>query len=128
MFKSECKAERYLNYGISRRERSIVAQLRCGILPIRIEVGRYKGEKESERICTLCKRKEIENELHFLLHCDNYISERTGLFSKMLEIDCNFTQLNDADKIFTMMHSMSKTTCKYINECFEKRKNVLYKS
>ena len=53
-----------------------MAQLRCGGLPIRIETGRFtnirdpntgklKKMKSTERICQLCTKNEIENEIHF---------------------------------------------------------------
>ncbi len=43
-FKSELKQEKYLKMNLSRTERSYLAQLRCGVLPIRIETGRFKGK------------------------------------------------------------------------------------
>ena len=60
-----------------------MAQLRCGILPNRIETGRFtnicdpitgklKKMKSTERICQLCTKNEIENEIHFFM-CLSYI-------------------------------------------------------
>ena len=46
-----------------------MAQLRCGILPLRIETGRFVGESPDERLCKLCNGPAIEDEKHFLLNC-----------------------------------------------------------
>ena len=46
-----------------------MAQLRCGILPLRIETGRYVGESPDERLCKLCNGPAIEDEKHVLLNC-----------------------------------------------------------
>ncbi len=36
---------------MSRQQRSYLAQLRCGILPLHIEMGRWYGVKAGDRIC-----------------------------------------------------------------------------
>lgn len=41
--KTNFKTENYLEMNISKSQRFILAQFRCGILPIRIETGRYEG-------------------------------------------------------------------------------------
>ena len=49
-----------------------MAQFRCGILPLRLETGRFVGEPEYQQICKMCDSGEVENELHFLLECQFY--------------------------------------------------------
>ena len=48
--------------------------VRCGILPLRIEIGRYACNyiSENERLCLFCNCNEVENEIHFLFYCDHY--------------------------------------------------------
>ena len=41
----------------------------CGVAPIRLEIGRYDGLAEENRICLQCTSKEIENEKHVILNC-----------------------------------------------------------
>ena len=45
--------ELYVKVNINACERSVLAQLRMGILPIRIEIGRLTNLKQSERICQI---------------------------------------------------------------------------
>ena len=48
-------------------QRSILAQLRCGILPLRIEMDRYEEKAEAERLCKFCGNNSVESEAHFLI-------------------------------------------------------------
>jgi hypothetical protein len=66
-FKNECKPEKYLSMGLTRRQRSLYAQCRLGVLPLRLETGRFRGEKEENRICVLCNSGDIENEMHLFI-------------------------------------------------------------
>lgn len=56
----QTEAENYLEMHISKSLRSMIAQFRYGILPIRIKTGRYKREPLDKRICNLCLLKEID--------------------------------------------------------------------
>ena len=72
--------------------RSILAQFRCGILPLQIETGRYHGE---DRLCKLRSNNCVEDKIHFLLHCSLYTDFRTKLFDSTA---CNFMpQSSDRD-------------------------------
>lgn len=56
----QTEAENYLEMHISKSLRSMIAQFRYGILPIRIKTGRYKREPLDKRICNFCLLKEID--------------------------------------------------------------------
>ena len=45
LFKSEPSPEVYVKSFMNRFQRSTFAKFRCGILPIQIEVGRFRGQK-----------------------------------------------------------------------------------
>ncbi len=59
-------------YNLPKSQRSLCAQIRCGILPFHIETGRYRGVAEDDRICEYCVLNEVENEIHFILYCPLY--------------------------------------------------------
>ena len=52
--KSSFSTESYLELNLKCSERSVIAQFRCSILPLRLETGRFVGEPEYQRICKLC--------------------------------------------------------------------------
>ena len=67
IFKQTFGQEAYLCSNISKIERSHLAQFRFGILPLKIETGRFIGQALPERTCNLCQLNAIENEIHFLI-------------------------------------------------------------
>ena len=50
---------------------------------IRIETGRYIKLPYSDRVCQQCNSGEVENEYHFLMECEKFLSLRKKLFSKL---------------------------------------------
>ena len=81
-FKNSYAVEKYVLINLNRHERSILSQCRCGILPLRIETGRYIGEKPEERVCKICKNGQTEDEVHFLFNCEQYRNLRNDLAIK----------------------------------------------
>ena len=74
------------------------AKFRCGVAPIRIETGRYDNTRENDRICPICNCN-IENETHVILYCHMYKDLWDVLFAKACEVDANFNNFNDSDKM-----------------------------
>lgn len=68
---------------LTKRHRSLISQIKCGILPLRIESGRYNREALEVRICQLCDANQVESEFHFLFDCEHYVNERQELTSKV---------------------------------------------
>ena len=64
-FKTNFYTEKYVQKYTCKRERSLLAQLCVGILPLEIKTGRYRGIAIEERLCQFCKSL-VENEVHFL--------------------------------------------------------------
>ena len=52
--KQEFGPEKYLLLNIDKYKKSLLSQLRYGILPLRLETGRFYNEKQEERVCTMC--------------------------------------------------------------------------
>ena len=68
-FKHSFKTEDYLTMNLKRNERLVIAQFRCGVLPLRIETGRFTGEQVNDSLCRFCELNLVEEEKHFLLVC-----------------------------------------------------------
>ena len=62
----------YITSKLSKKERSLIYQLRTGTLPIEQELGRRKGLPVSERKCQVCETGEVEDEMHILFYCISY--------------------------------------------------------
>ena len=101
-FKNIRKAEDYVTSGFPRYNRSLMAQLRSGTLPLAIEVGRYRGLAVEDRICTVCNLNITESELHFILECPAYT--RSSMDDILLQYDTINMTANDKLKILMNHH------------------------
>ena len=54
LFKRNIETEKYLMANLSRHERSLIAKLRTGMLPLAIETGRFRKIPPEDRLCILC--------------------------------------------------------------------------
>ena len=58
---------------------NMIARLRGGLLPIRVNEGRWNREKFEERICPICNEDTVENESHVLYECVVWRDQRLAL-------------------------------------------------
>ncbi len=70
VLKCDYGVEKYLLLNIDKYEKSLLSQLRYGIIPLRVETGRYVNETREERVCTLCTTNTVESVEHFLFECE----------------------------------------------------------
>ena len=68
---------------ISSKQRVVISKLRSGTLPIAIETGRFRKTPLPERLCGQCNNQSIEDEKHFLLHCNAYLLEDKECWLKL---------------------------------------------
>jgi len=71
-FKSNYEMEPYINLVSNKFERSLIAKLRCGILQLNVELGRFNQTKLEDRLCKICKEGFVEDEIHFVCVCSKY--------------------------------------------------------
>ena len=72
----------YVTARLSRKQRSLLAKLRSGTLPLALETGRYTQTPVNQRLCRSCNTNAIETELHFLFECDRYNDIRTRFLNR----------------------------------------------
>ena len=125
-FKRDKGTELYVRYNLSSIERSYMAQLRLGILPIAVETGRYRGIPINERLCELCNRDCIEDENHILFTCPIYDRLRSAWLE---DLDINAEEINNFDKeplFIKMFQEKPRQTAKYIINIMNCRRNILF--
>lgn len=123
-FKQNAQLEPYITMNITKQERSLMAQFRCGILPLRVETGRYRNEPLHERYCVLCKSNSIEDEKHFIFQCKFYENNRISFFHN-LNLDKN---LDETVNLNIILEKNQRQTAKYLNLIYSVRQSYLYKS
>ena len=119
--------ENYITYNIKRYHRSLLAKIRIGILPINIELGRYKRTPVENRTCPRCQ-ENIEDEMHFLIKCPLYKELRQKLFETLeTKINTTATDLPDEDLFYVLLNvdKMMKPTAQYIESALKSRNSYI---
>ena len=128
IFKTELETELYVKYHLPRRQRSLLAQFRLGILPLRIETGRYDNTPIENRLCTMCDMNVVENEFHFVIECTRYRDYRNELYNRASFVINDLENMTSADKFSCICKFAQKYLSQFIVKSHERRKNVLYDS
>ena len=102
------KFETYLQCVESTYERQLLARFRMGVLPLRIETGRYelcgfggtkKGLPVEFRVCRCCDLCKVEDEIHFLLECPTFEQPRRELIKISLHSIPGFGSLKEGGDV-----------------------------
>ena len=113
--------DNYVTINLAPSERSFIAQMRFGILPLAIETGRFSRTPVENRTCSFCTNC-TEDELHFLFVCPHYQRERSLFFQ-------DFQELISPNKILTLENPCNhapRQLAKFIKICFQSRKRSIY--
>ena len=136
-FKKFHEMPAYLKRTLSFAQRKIMAKLRLGCLPIRLETGRYSRPRllENERICQVCYQSnvtsnpyigEVEHEVHFLFNCNRYEDLRK-LWLEKLTLTPDFCLLNVFQKLDIVLNHPEnvKITAQYLINAYDLRSKTL---
>ena len=126
-FKDTVETEQYVKCLSSRYARSLFTQFRHGILPLKIETGRFKNLPIEDRICELCQLRNVEDECHFLCVCPLYAQLRHSLFIKGSEVHQTFFELSKEDQLVILMSNCWKDVSNFVVSAWQIRQSVLYK-
>jgi hypothetical protein len=125
VFKTFPTSETHVLLNLSPQERSCMAQLRLGILPIEVETGRFRAIPLENRICKLCNLGQVEDEKHLLFHCVLYEDERSVWFGKLSQHEPEFHNMSFKYKL-CIAFGYCRCTAKYIVTIMKKRKQHLF--
>ena len=126
-FKDNINTEPYVKFLMSKRARSLFTQFRHGILPLKIETGRFRNLPVAQRICELCQMDIVEDEVHFLCTCPLYVNIRYSLFKKAADFDKDFVNLDVERKCVFLMKIFWKDVSNFVVTAWGIRQNVLYR-
>ena len=125
LFKTDFKCEEYVSTNLAKYERSVLCQLRTGILPLRIETGRYVGEPIERRVCKFCDLGTTEDEIHFIMTCDLYDQIRTEVLGDILRMD-DIVNLTPELKFCHLLTVYPRKSAKFIVKAYRRRRSVIY--
>ena len=124
-FKTCFKTEKYLTLNLNRNERSIMTQFRCGVLPLRVETGRFVGKQVSDRICKMCNQGSVKDEIHFLVNCQYYTNLREHELGSVLNNE-EISNKSEDDKLSILLNDYVRRTVKFLLKTFLRRRSKLY--
>ena len=108
---------KYLN----RNQRSAIARLYSGNLPLRIETGRYRNIPRPERLCVFCDSGHVEDEIHFITECALHAQNRDTMLEQYNIDDTMYT----SEQLFIHIHVSGldpKPLCNYIIKALNARR------
>ena len=120
LIKNQVSPEPYIRANLTKNKRSLIARLRLGCLPLRIETGRYDRLPHESRVCKMSD-SAIEDEIHFLIVCENLRDARLSLYSKIPEL---LNLLRNIDRL-ELLNNMPYTFGNYIDEIWQIRARKL---
>ena len=93
---------------------------------LEIERGRHvKPQKLTleQRICQRCTSNSIDDEIHFLITCSYFATQRTSLLAESKLLNSKFDSLSNDDKFIYIMSSTHRPLviclAKYTYSCFQ---------
>ena len=125
IFKNIPVTESYVSMNLSSIERSYLAQLRLGILPIEIATGRYKSVPIDNRICKLFNLNLVEDEKHIVFTCTLYNDIRINWKNKLTWYIPDFETLCEKEKL-NVIFIFPRITAQYIIKLIDIRKEKIY--
>ena len=122
--KSEIKLEDYLIKETNFKTRQLITKFRVSDHCLEIEIGRYKNIPREQRICKECN-KEVDDEYHFFLNCNNNRNLRTKFFNIIQLNNPDFSRYKPLEKLIFILNPKSEllpTLGDFIKQSLELRK------
>ena len=126
LIKNSLEPESFVTGFLNKFQRSLITQLRIGILPLAVETGRYYRTPLENRVCQICNDNLVEDEFHFVCKCTAYSDIRLRYFphfNKLFKI----YEMDVYEQFYNIIKTEKyKLLVNYINEIWQTRKSMLY--
>ena len=112
----------YLTKPLTFTQKAHVAKFKLGVLPLRLETGRFCRPKlpETDRICEQCNSNSIENEIHFALYCFKHYNIRKAFLNSIVipsSIQTDYELIN----YLLYNNTTIKLFAQFIVDCYSNR-------
>ena len=124
-----CETTVLIEKNLHRGLRSTIAKLLCGILPIELEVGRHVDLKPEQKICKLCKKQLVEDEMHFILCCGKFKDMRDNILKPLLVFNPETSNMsNHVNLSWIISKPILVESAPIIDAMVKERQNIAYES
>jgi len=127
VFKHAFSRERYIESLSIKKYQRAISRFRVSSHRLGIETGRHQKPyiPPERRVCKFCDSKNVDDELHFLIHCDFHSTARQTFYSHLRHLITNFDTLKDMDKFREILVSTNDDVIlalgKFIHDGFKSR-------
>ena len=128
LFKPDLSQTEYLSLNIPKYQRSLFAQFRAGVLPLQVEIGRFRETLLEERFCNLCDMDQVEDGFPFLCIRTDYSDFREVLYIKATHVFPAFSELNDLKKNVSLLNNLQRHVIIYLNDAVYRSRSSLFDS
>ncbi len=104
---------------------AIQTQYCYGILPLELEIGRYKGVDRENRLCTLCNEGVVEDQIHFAFKCSSYDHFRLEFYNICNDRIAGWDNMTDLDRIAVLFGNQPRLFGKYVKKMFSAQKKLI---
>ena len=123
VFKDEYSTSDYLHQPRNFNERQNLVKFKVSNQKLMIELGWYQRDHipRENRLCPLCKSKQVEDESHFLFQCSRYSFQRETFLNGINEIIPDFERKSTSESIKILVNPddnrVNKLVMKFISSC-----------
>ena len=112
---------------IVQKYQQAISRFRVSSHRLGVELGRHQKPRlpEERRLCIFCNSRKLDDEVHFLIHCEFLTNARKTFFSTVYKNIVDFECLNDKDKFRSILISTNEAVIfalgKFIHDGFRSR-------
>ena len=96
-----------------------------GVLPLTIELGRWKDVPLEYRVCRVCESDELEDAYHHVFFCNALLLTRSNMFSELKNV--NYSSKEELLKTIFKPENL-KIAGRFVEQMYMERRELLYKS
>ena len=112
---------------LTRYQRSLLAQSKHGILPLKYETDRYQGISPENGLCKKCHSNLPEDEIHFIFNCPALSNVGSHSLCYSNSTISGITTEDNVKELFDMLTTENiESTGKYMESLFRERQRIIY--
>ena len=111
---------------LSRKHQSLISKFKASVLPLGLELGRFKNTPLEYRSCCICEEGLLETEMHTMLQCEALEDVREKYILEINDI-VSLIDIPGLDILRIMMsRDILKITGRFLEEMLAKRTELMY--
>ncbi len=104
-----------------------LAHFRSGILSLQIKVAIWANKNVEERLCLVCNESLVEDEQHFIFHCNYYNPNKCDFVAHMTKSEPHSIDLTEDEQLHIFMFKENvQEFSQYMCNIYEMRQEKIF--